>query len=423
MGEITRAATAHPSGKCREEGDLKFPEFSGLELGKWKRLCFSGTGLLIPIPVISKILYRFALISLALFLGLELIMWLFVRLPVDPLKRIQLSNELPGLKKDVALTVDKDLARYLDDTSGPKKNGNVRILCIGGGATFGMFQNAGDTWWGQLGRQLQARGLPVQVAAWGQDRMGIVASTPVAAALMENWKPDVVIANFGFDDVVGQPVEYTYQPEKARSLAGPPKPKGWKQLLLKVSQSARLFRWFTRQQEQAGIQNTVGRTDYWKQHLDEIRKQVNGLAAQTPPVREAAQDPKLEFLDGWKVMLELCQRNGATLIMTGEASLHDSTNNLTQQESLLALVPLKSGGKSESVRPDPAWVERELDRYAEAAEAFATTAKLPWVNLNGRVPRDTANFFSDVIFTDAGAAAAARELLPVVEPVVRALKK
>ena len=136
--------------------------------------------------MLSKILSRFALISIVLFLGLELVMWLFVRLPTDPLKRIQLSNDLPGLKKDVALTVDKDLTRYLDDATGAKKQENVRILCLGGGGTFAMFQNAEDTWWGQLGRQLQAKGLPVQVAAWGQDRIGIVASTPW---LLRSWKP------------------------------------------------------------------------------------------------------------------------------------------------------------------------------------------------------------------------------------------
>ena len=404
-------------------GYFEFPEFSGLELGKSERLCLSSAGLLIPTPVLSKILSRFALISIVLFLGLELVMWLFVRIPIDPLKRIQLSNDLPGLKKDVALTVDKDLTRYLDDATGAKKQENVRILCLGGGGTFAMFQNAEDTWWGQLGRQLQAKGLPVQVAAWGQDRIGIVASSPVAASIMETWQPDVVIANFGFDDVVGQPVEYTYQPEKARSLMEPAKPTGWKQLLLRVSQTARLFRWFSRQQEQAGIQNTVGRTNYWKEHLDGIRKQVNGLTTQSPPPRDSAEDPKLEFLDGWKVLQELCQRNGASLIMTGEASLHDSTNNLTQQESLMALLPLKPGGKLESVRPDPAWVERELERYAVAAGEFAASANIPWLDLNGRVPRDTTNFFSDVIFTDTGAAAAAKELLPLVEPVIRGLKK
>ena len=64
-------------------------------------------------------------------------------------------------------------------------------------------------------------------------------------------------------------------------------------------------------------------------------------------------------------------------------------------------------------------MERELARYATAAEALAAQANLSWLNLNGRVPRDLEHFVNDVILTDQGAAVAARELLPVVEPLAR----
>ncbi len=373
----------------------------------------------------SNLLRRLLLAPVFLFIGLELIFWIFVRIPLEPLKPLHLSNTLPGLKQEVKLTVDGDLARYLDDRSGGKKSGTVRILCLGGSATFGLLQNAEDTWWGQLGRQLQAKGHAVEMAAWGQDRTGIVASTPVAAALMERWKPDVVIGNFGFDDVVGQPLDYRYQPEKARGLAGPPPTAGWKQAVLKVSQMARLRRWVLRRHEAGSIENRIGRPDYWKDSFDKMRQDVAQTPIQELPEREPAQDPKEEYLDGWRVLKELCERHGAALIMTGEASLHDSTNNLTQQESLLALVPLESDpdGTAKYVRPSPSWVEREMNRYAGAAEELASSLQVPWLNLNGRVPRDLEHFFGDVILTDAGAAVVARELLPVVEPVVAAREK
>ena len=368
----------------------------------------------------SKLLRRLLLAPLILFLGLELILWLFVRNPVEPLKRIDLSNNLPGLKQEVRLSFDKNLARYLDDASGSKPGGTIRILCLGGTGTFAMFQNAEDTWWGQMGRQLQAKGQKVEVAAWGQDRTGIVASTPTAAYLMEDWKPDVVIGNFGYDDVVGQPIEYQYQPEKARALPGPARTAGWKQACLRISQIARLGRWWVRQNETGQLQNKIGRTDYWTEVFAMMKKDVNKTSVQSMPPRGAAQDPLKEYLDGWKVLQELCTRHGASLIMTGEASLHDSTNNFSQQENLLALVPLNSatGPEARYFRPEPAWVEREMTRYAEAAETMAGTNKFPWINLNGRVPRDLDHFFSDVLLTDAGSAALAKVLLPVVEPVL-----
>ncbi len=379
----------------------------------------------IPSDVSSKLLRRLLLAPVVLFLLLELILWVFVRIPLEPLKRLDLSNDLPGLKADVRLVFDRNLTRYLDDAAGKKPPGTIRILCLGGSATFAMLQNAADTWWGQLGRHLQAGGHPVQVAAWGQDRTGIVASTAVAAVLMDEWQPDVVIGNFGFDDVVGQPLEYTYQPEKARGMQGPARTAGWKMAILKVSQTARLSRWWARRNEASRIQNEIGRRDHWKNQFNQMKKKVNETAVQLLPARDPRQDPMLEFIDGWRVLRDLCNQHGAALVMTGEASLHDSTNNLSQQENLMALVPLKAdpGPDAKYVRPEPAWVEREMARYAAAAESFAASAGLPWINLNGQVPRDLDHFFNDVILTDAGSAALTKELLPVVEPAVQARRR
>lgn len=373
-----------------------------------------------PSPVSSKLLRRLLLAPVVLFLGLELILWLFVRTPLEPLKRIDLSNDLPGLKKDVRLVFDRNLARYLDEANGSKPSGTFRILCLGGSGTFAMFQNAGDTWWGQLGRELQAKGHKVEVAAWGQDRTGIVASTPVAAYLMEEWKPDLVIGNFGYDDVVGQPIEYQYQPGKAEGMPGPARTPGWKQAILRLSQTARLGRKWARSNEAASMENKIGRPNYWKTVFADMKKQVNQTGVQQIPPRDPAHDPLPEYLDGWKRLQEHATRAGAVLIMTGEPSLHDSTNNFSQQENLLALVPLSAttGREARFYRPEPAWVEREMTRYAGAADAMAASAKLPWMNLNGRVPRDLDHFFGDVILTDTGAAAMARALLPVVEPVL-----
>lgn len=375
------------------------------------------------IDVSAKLLRRLLLVPLVCFLGLELVLWTFVRLPVEPRLRLELSNQLPGLKREVAVAFDGRLARYLDEAAGPKPAGVLRLLCLGGSATFGLLQSAEDTWWGRLGRALQAQGYAVQVAAWGQDRTGVVASLPMAARLLEDWQPDVVIGNFGFDDVVGQPLDYRYVPEKAAGLAAPARDAGWKRAVFQVSQTARLRRWWKLREERAQLQNAIGRTDYWKGFFEKLQAQVGGLPLQRPPERDALHDPEREYLDGWKVLQELCARRGAALIMSGEASLHSATVGVSEEEKLTGLMPAKgqAGGESPRyLRPEPGWVEGEMQRYAAGAEAMARAAQLPWIDLNGRVPRDVGHFFSDVILTDEGAAAAARELLPVVEPVLRA---
>ena len=388
-------------------------------LGKSDRVCFPAGGsssYQINVTLKKKLL----LAPVILFAGLELILWAFVRIPLEPLKTIDLVNHFPGLKNDVRLVFDKQLARYLDNESGSKPAGTVRILCLGGSATLAMFQNADDTWWGKLGRQLQAKGQKVQVAAWGQDRTGIVASTPVAALMMEDWQPDIVIADYGFDDVVGQPVEYRYQPEKAGGLPAPVRAAGWKQAILKVSQTARLGRLMARRREEGEIQNNIGRTDFWTKMLADIKKERSAAKVQMLPARDTVHDPLLEYMDGWKVLQNLCNRFGAKLIMTGEPSLHDSTNNFSQQENLMAMIPMKSqtGPDAKYVRPDPAWVEKEMTRYASAAETWAQANGIPWLNLNGKVPRDLEHFLNDVILTDAGAAQMAAELQPIVEAEV-----
>ncbi len=373
----------------------------------------------------SPLLRRLLLVPLAIFLALELGLWIFVRLPVEPRMRLELSNRLPGLKEEVRVVFDGRLARYLDEAGGAKRPGVLRLLCLGGSATFGLLQNAEDTWWGRLGRELQARGYAVEVAAWGQDRTGVVASTAMAARLLEDWQPDVVIGNFGFDDVVGQALDYRYVPEKAAGLAAPERDAGWKRAVFQVSQTARLRRWWKQRQESAQLQNGIGRRDYWKAFFEKLQAQVGAVRAQRPPERDGMHDPEREFIDGWKVLQELCARQGAALVMTGEASLHGGALGLSEEESLTGLIPVKGQGRGESgyVKPEPSWVEGEMKRYAGGAEALAQAAQLPWIDLNGRVPRDSGHFFSDVILTDEGAAAVARELLPVVEPVLRARRR
>ena len=141
------------------------------------------------------------------------------------------------------------------------------------------------------------------------------------------------------------------------------------------------------------------------------------------PRRSGTNDPLPEYLDGLKAFKELADANGASLVLTGEASLHDSANNMTEEGTLLAYIALREpepNGNVAAARPYPRWVRDEMERFAEAAAKFAEENKLPWLDVNGKVERSTGSFYSDVLLTDAGAAAAGEIITPVVEPVVKA---
>ena len=384
-----------------------------------------------------KLIRNILLALVSLFVLFEAVCWIFFPFSLEPLRKLDLDNDIPGFKKDVRLIFGDDLIRYLDWSSGERPAGTVRILCVGGLATQGMLQSAGDTWWGQLHSRLKQQGLKVETAARGFDHAGILEVAVAMGPVIERLKPDVIILNSGFDDVIIHPADYEYDKDKLSKLPAPPKPSAFKEFLMKVSQTARFKRWWSRDSENKQQQDKFGRKDAFKKFFEEKRKLVNGdrnekEGAKGLPRHEgilriaAPNDPLPEYLDGLKAFADIAAKNGASLILTGEATLHDSTINLVQMESLLAYIALRKPGANGEVaaaRPDSRWVMREMERFAGKAEEFAAANKLTWFDLNGKVAKSTDYFFSDVILTDAGAAEAANLLVPVVEPVVRAKVK
>jgi hypothetical protein len=382
--------------------------------------------------VTSKLTRNLILAPVILVVLFELVCWIFVRFPAEPMRILDLNNEIPGFKTNVRLVLGNDQVRYLGWTPGEKPAGAVRILCTGGWATLGMLQSEEDTWWGRLHAQLKQRGLNVETAARGFERTGIISVATAMAPVIERLQPDVLILNAGFDDVIVHSAVYTYDKDKLAKRPASPPPSALKAWLRKYSQSARFKSWWSKDSEAKKMQNELGRKDVYKRHFEEKRKLVQSLPRHEGILRRhGTNDPLPEYLDGLAAFRDMAAKCGASLILTGEASLHDSFMHLTQDARkaeglLLAYIALREpepNGNVAAARPDPAWVLGEMERFAGAAEKFAAENNLPWFDLNGKVARSTENFFSDVLLTDAGAAEAATLLLPVVEPVVRAKAK
>ncbi len=398
-------------------------------LGKARRLCLSRasrrSACQFPaLPAVPpKLLRNLFLIPVILWALFELICWLFVRFPMEPLRNLDLNNDIAGFKKEVRIVFGDDQVRYLDWTEGAKPDGTVRILCVGGLATLGMLQAAEDTWWGRVHQGLKANGLKVQTAARGFDRTTVLEMAVGLTLLVERLKPDVIVLNAGFDDVIVPAADYVYDPDKRARLSAPVAPSSLKQMVLKLSQAARFKRWWSRDSEAKQMQNQMGRKDVYKKFFEERKEAIAKLPLHEGILRMgSSNDPVQEYLNGLAAMRDLAATHGAVLVLTGEAALHDSVMSHTAQSSLLAYITLEKpspDGNAPAARPDPAWVMREMDRFASKAESFAADNKLAWVNLNGQVERSSDNFFTDVILTDAGAAAAGAILLPVVEKAVR----
>lgn len=375
----------------------------------------------------SKLLRKLALFPVILFALFEIICWIFMPFPVEPLQQLDLTNDIPGFKKNVRLHFGKDQVRYLDWTPGDKPAGTVRVLCVGGWATLGILQGAQDTWWGQLHGNLTKSGLKVEMAARGYERAGIIEMAASSAGIIERLKPDVIVLNTGFDDVIVHSAAYTYKADKLAKMPQPKPASALTEFLVKYSQSARFKRWWSKDSEAKQMQNLHGRKDKYKKYFDEKREMILSLPqSEGIPRTAGTNDPLPEYLDGIKAFKAMADKAGATLVLTGEASLHDSVINLTQESSLLAYIALSeptAEGNVSAARPSTAWVMNEMNRFANAAEEFARENKLTWFDLNGQVERSADNFFSDVLLTDAGAAKAGKILAPVLEPVIRAKAK
>jgi len=373
----------------------------------------------VPRKLLSKVII--ALVALPLLF--ELICWIFVRFPAEPLRVLDLNNDIPGFKKNVRIIFGEDQVRYLDWKEGKKPEGTVRIFCAGGIATLGMLQAAEDTWWGQLHLMLKEKGLSVQTASRGFDRITALEMAVAMEPVVERLQPDVIILNAGFDDVIIHPADYTYDENKSSNINRPAEPSALKTFLLQTSQTARFRRWWARDSEAKQMQNQMGRKDVYKRYFEDLKKEREKLRRWEGMPRAAGlNDPLREYVDGLAAWRDLAAKSKAKLILTGEATLHSDIMAPFEQANLLAYIALQkpdAEGRARAERPAPEWVMREMNRFASKAESFATTNKLTWVDLNGKVRQTLENFFTDVLLTDAGSAEAAKILLPVVEPVVR----
>ncbi len=370
-------------------------------------------------PVVYRFLLWTGAAGLVLLLLTEAVLWL--AFPAKPVTtRVSLTNEIPGLKPEVDFVIDERSTRSWSTKGGARE---VSVLVLGGGATAAVLQNDQDTWWGQLGERLQKEfpSASFKVTAFSREGTGILPAAKWAEKNVPDIKPDVVIAIYGFDDIVLHPPSYTYDANRIASTPdGSQQRTGLKKTLYNTSQ---LVRRFSDSRKKAGIARAVAPWRTKNAYLDSLKKQRGAYAAlplKYEVERPEGKDPLQEYLDGIKSLAASAKGVGAAFVVVGEPTLHNGLmgqleERLVHRWYIIDAAAAATGGV---VRLDSGWLELELGRYFTAAEKLCGELGVTFFNPQRKVPASAQVFVDDTMFTDPGAAGFATLLLPVVKPAV-----
>ncbi len=374
-----------------------------------------------------RIAKRLCLGVLAVWLLVEAGLWVAFRAPTETPVTYRLSNKLPGLKQKVTVTMNLDQQlRGLNWTAGAKEANTVRILCVGGQATFGQLQNAADTWWGQLSTLLQEKlpGVKIEIGTNGANGLMSLMGARWVSTFAQDFQPDVIITNFGAGDVMGQPLQYTYD---ARAFDALPITKrdrgGFKNFLLKCSQLARWKRASNAKSDGQQMQDVMGGDDFFTEHFAQMRQGFAKVVPIPNPFRVSDADPRNEYQDAIKIIASQAKSVGAKLILTGEPCLCRELMTEEAEALRCTYTPKSPAEGNVAIKLQAHWIEREMRRFQESAAEYATENQLVFVDLNGEVPQDPAHFVTETILTDAGAKKMAELLLPKVLPVIQQVLK
>ena len=361
-----------------------------------------------------KILKPILLIGIAL-AALVLVAELIVRfafpVPMEPAGSMSLSNEIPGLKKNVSFRFDGDYLRKMN-WSKKRSSSNPRVLCVGGNGTTAMLQNAEDTWWGNLGTQLSKDlGKPVEIGSIGiLPRGQILPALVMSEKLLERYDVDLIICSLGFGDALGFPGDYKYDPGKLEKIRGQ-EPSGFKYQLAKASHLLRIVRNKRRARSQEQRAKAISQPNFYRDYLVAMNQLVSQRPVADRLIR-TGDDPLKEYLEGIDGFVALAKKKGAALLVVGEPTIYKSTLGAKEAARVTVLWNPVTPKSEEvvGVRLAPLAVESELQRFYAAAAEKCEAAGVPFVNLQGDVPRYVDNFVTETYLTDLGAKTVAEKL-------------
>ena len=394
-------------------------------------------------PLLNTVLKAF--LRKGLFLGAALalilvlvegILWKFAPVGEYPTYSYRFNNDVMswGLKDLVDFEIDGQELRHRPGARNRSKT--CRTLIIGGAIAYQPLQSVQDTWWAKVGEGLESRfpelSVPMMAKACAPGAT-LLNGTAVAMRNGVAWarthldsvEPDLLIVAFGVSEILDIEAGYRYDPQRVASIDGIP--TTYRSKIVERSQIARRIR----------MQRTYGseafktrkaeleRPNHFRKNIAYQRTVFRQLKNdESPPNHQGENDPLQEYLDGLKAFQALAKSVGATLVVIGEPSLHD---NFMSEVELGRLKRPRwdrfPSGESSGIgkQPDPAWVERELNRYYQAASAWAQENAIVFISLNDDIllPKHIDHFVDDTTLTDLGAEQVSSVVTPLLAPLLQ----
>lgn len=350
----------------------------------------------------------------------ELVLRLAFPVPYESPVRLEFTQNLPGLKRHLVYEENQWGVRSLSMQALEKPEGTIRILAMGGSTTKQDTQSTADTWTGvletRLNEALAGEGR-VEVLALG--RSGKTAASRVAELQpsIERFDPDILITLEGVNDLAWNGLPgYAYAgPSEFDDLAVGQAPT----LLSRCRESLQLCRRLKILKDYLTLQWAKWRglaLEWHSEFLDERREGYRALPYVASPVRDP--DPFVEFRDAVAAILDRALAAGLRVVVVGQPVLWKDRMSDAETAALWFWVGTPEG----KVRPDPTWLAAEMRRYNAAQRALAAARGVPYVELDGRIPKDLEHFFDDCHTTDRGSRLQAELIFPEVLAQVRAVQ-
>ncbi len=153
--------------------------------------------------------------------------------------------------------------------------------------------------------------------------------------------------------------------------------------------------------------------DWHSRNLPALRQNYRRLPYRKELKRNP--DPIAEFADGIGSLVACARRLGADVLVLGQPVLWKPAMSAEETAALWMMVSTPAG----PVRPDPAWLRREMARYNEVQRRLAGRLGASYLDLDARIAKSLDNYFDDVHYTDRGNRAVAEAVFPMLSDLVQ----
>jgi len=371
---------------------------------------------------------KFIIIFIILIAGMlltEAILWIVFPLPRGNSLKVEVrNNNLPGLKTKILFTRNAFGFRSMSMRTAKKPPHTIRIICLGASTTQQSVQATEDLWSAILEKELNKEffrdNIKIEVAALGTSPGPAIDRLLYVRNKILKFEPDLVIVLEGINNLCfqgGPGYTYTKLEDKIADWRNRDKKVSryfsWRTFLWRYSQ---IYRRLLILKHKFELYMAVKKGVAWEWHsrkLPQMRKQYRDLPYVEEPRRQI--DPIIEFSDIMVTFLRFFKDAGVRVIVLGQPVLWKADMNSEEISALWFYVKTSDG----SVRPSSAWLEKEMSRYNDAQREIAVSFKVPFVDLDKKIPKNLQYFFDDCHFTDLGSVKVAQEIYPAVREQVK----